>query len=176
MANDLIKMDSKNYLRHNDKNKDLIKKSLKECGAGRSIVIDNDNEIVAGNGVYEQAKALDIPIKVIETDGSELVVVKRTDLKTKDEKRKKLALMDNSASGQVEWDLDNIRDDFDLEDLEAMGVSLDLGDDSKKDIDIETKEVKIIFSYKDSPAIIEKFIEEVREKYPELMFEMEISD
>ena len=84
--------------------------------------------------------------------------------------------MVNSASDQVEWDLDNIRDDFDLEDLEAMGVSLDLGDDSKKDIDIETKEVKIIFSYKDSPAIIEKFIEEVREKYPELMFEMEISD
>lgn len=176
MADDLIKMDSKNYRRHNDKNKDLIKKSLKECGAGRSIVIDNDNEIVAGNGVYEQAKALDIPIKVIETDGSELVVVKRTDLKTKDEKRKKLALMDNSASDQVEWDFDNLRGDFDLELLEQMGVDLDLGDDGKKDIDIENKTVKIIINYKDSPEVIEKFIQEMREKYPELLYDVEIGD
>lgn len=176
MANDLIKMDSKNYRRHNDKNKDLIKKSLEECGAGRSIVIDNDNEIVAGNGVYEQAKALDIPIRVVETDGSELVVVKRTDLKTEDEKRKKLALMDNSASDQVEWDFDNLRGDFDLEALEEMGVDLDLGEDGKKDIDIENKQVKIIINYKDSPEVIEKFIQEMREKYPDLLYDVEIGD
>ena len=176
MANDLIKMDSKNYRRHNDKNKDLIKKSLEECGAGRSIVIDNDNEIVAGNGVYEQAKELDIPIRVVETDGSELVVVKRTDLKTEDEKRKKLALMDNSASDQVEWDFDNLRGDFDLEALEEMGVDLDLGEDGKKDIDIENKQVKIIINYKDSPEVIEKFIQEMREKYPDLLYDVEIGD
>lgn len=104
------------------------------------------------------------------------MVVKRTDLKTADEKRKKLALMDNSASDKVEWDLDNIRDDFDLEDLEAMGVDLDLGDDGKKDIDIENKQVKIIINYKDSPEVIEKFIQEMRTKYPELLFETEIGD
>lgn len=60
---------------------------------------------------------------MIETDGSELVVVKRTDLKTQDEKRKKLALMDNSASDNVEWDLDNLQSDFNLEDLKDMGVA-----------------------------------------------------
>ena len=58
----------------------------------------------------------------METDGSELVVVKRTDLATEDEKRKKLALMDNSTSDQVEWDLENISSDFALEQLPEFGI------------------------------------------------------
>ncbi len=41
----MIKFDARNYRKHNDKNKKLIQKSLKECGAGRSIVIDNEGEI-----------------------------------------------------------------------------------------------------------------------------------
>ena len=93
-----IKFDQRNYRKHNDKNKNLINKSLKECGAGRSIVIDNEGEIIAGNGIYEQAQKLGIKTKIIETDGSELVVVKRTDLATDDKKRKQLAVMDNSTS------------------------------------------------------------------------------
>lgn len=55
-----IKFDKRNYRKHSDKNKNLINKSLKECGAGRSIVIDNNNEIIAGNGIYEQAQKLGI--------------------------------------------------------------------------------------------------------------------
>ena len=46
----------------------------------------------------------------------------------------------------------------------------------KKDIDIENKQVKIIINYHDSPAVIEKFIEEMRQKYPELLYEVEIGD
>ena len=74
-----IKIDKRNYRKHSDKNLSLIEKSLKECGAGRSILLDSEDEIIAGNGVYEQAKKLNIPVKIIETDGSELVVVKRTE-------------------------------------------------------------------------------------------------
>ena len=98
-----IKFDKRNYRLHNDENKRVIKKSLKELGAGRSIVIDNEGEIIAGNGVYEQAKKLGIKTKIVETDGSEFVVVKRTDIHTEDEKRKKLALADNAASDTSEW-------------------------------------------------------------------------
>ena len=122
MSSDGISFDRNNYRKHSDKNKSLIRKSLKECGAGRSIITDKNGEIIAGNGVYQQAKALNIPIKIVETDGSELVVVKRTDLATEDEKRKKLALMDNSTSDQVEWDLENISSDFALEQLPEFGI------------------------------------------------------
>lgn len=82
-----IKLDKRNYRKHSDKNKDIINKSLKELGAGRSILIDSENEIIAGNGVFEQAEKQNIKIKIVETDGTELIAVKRTDLKTGDKKR-----------------------------------------------------------------------------------------
>lgn len=116
-----IKFDKRNYRKHSDKNRALIRKSIKETGLGRSVVIDSENELIAGNGVVSQLPK-DTKIKVIETDGSELVVVKRTDLKTTDEKRKKLALMDNSASDKVDWDLENLQADFSTEELQDMGI------------------------------------------------------
>lgn len=122
---DKIKFDKRNYRKHNDRNKELINKSLKECGAGRSIVIDNDNEIIAGNGIYEQAQKLGLKTKVIETDGSELVVVKRTDLATDDAKRKQLAVMDNSTSDSSEFDFELLQADFDTEELEDWGLDVD---------------------------------------------------
>ena len=99
---DKINFDKKNYRKHSDKNKRMIRKSLKDCGAGRSVLVDADGYLIAGNGVYEQAQQLNIPTRVVETDGSELVVVKRTDLRTEDAKRKELALADNATSDSVE--------------------------------------------------------------------------
>ena len=82
-----LKKDKRNYRKHNEKNLDLIKKSVTEVGLGRSIVIDKENEIICGNGLVSTLDN-NTPIKVVETDGSELVVVKRTDLATDDDKRK----------------------------------------------------------------------------------------
>ena len=129
-----IKFDKRNYRKHGDKNKELINKSLAECGAGRSILIDNDGEIIAGNGVYEQAQQLGLKTKIIETDGSELVVVKRTDLATDDEKRKRLAIMDNSSSDTSEFDLELLSADFEVPDLQEMGIDI-------PDIEVEQNEV-----------------------------------
>lgn len=117
-----IKFDKRNYRKHNEKNKKLIKKSLEECGTGRSIIVDSNEEIIAGNGVYEQAKAMNIPVKVIETDGTELIAVKRTDLNTADEKRIKLAILDNSTADSSEMDYALLQKDFDLVDLMDMGI------------------------------------------------------
>ena len=122
MADTEIKFDSKNYRKHDDRNLKLIKKSLKECGAGRSILLDAEGEIIAGNATYKTAKEANIPVKIIETDGKELIAVKRTDLKTEDKKRKKLALLDNSTSDKVDWDLDNLSTDFDLGELSEFGL------------------------------------------------------
>ena len=55
MSNEEIKFDALNYRTHDEKNLKLIKKSLKELGAGRSIVIDAEGEIIAGNATYKQA-------------------------------------------------------------------------------------------------------------------------
>ena len=120
-----IKLDPKNFRIHNDRNKNIIRKSLEDCGAGRSVLMDKENYLIAGNGVYEQAKALGIPVRVIETNGKELVVVKRTDLSLEDERRKLLALADNHASDTSEFDMDLVIENFSEEVLKDWEFSLD---------------------------------------------------
>lgn len=136
----MIKFDKRNYRKHNDKNKDLINKSLKECGAGRSIVIDNEDNIICGNGIYEQSQKLGLKTKIIETDGSELVVVKRTDLQTDDDKRKQLAVMDNSTSDSSEFDFELLQEDFDTEELEDWGLDVDFPEEESEVIEDEVPE------------------------------------
>lgn len=99
-----IRLDANNARLHTDENKQSLMDSLKNLGAGRSVLIDSEDVLIAGNGVYEQAQKLGIPIRVIETDGKELVAVKRTDLKTDDEKRIALALADNRLGDLSEFD------------------------------------------------------------------------
>lgn len=118
-----LKQDKRNYRKHNDKNISLIKKSVKECGLGRSVVIDKNDEIIAGNGLVSSIPK-NTKIKVVETDGSELVVVKRTDLDTNDEKRKKLAIMDNSASDSSRFDIELLTEDFEIPALADMGIEV----------------------------------------------------
>ena len=118
-----LKQDKRNYRKHNDRNLELIKKSVNEVGFGRSVVIDNENEIICGNGVVSTLDK-NTPIKVIETDGSELVVVKRTDLSTEDKKRKQLAIMDNSTSDTSEFDYTLLQADFDVPELNDLGIDI----------------------------------------------------
>ena len=136
-----LKQDKRNYRTHNKKNLDLIKKSVSEVGLGRSVVIDNENEIVCGNGLVSTLDK-NTPIKIIETDGSELVVVKRTDLNTNDEKRKQLAIMDNSTSDSSEFDLDSLQADFDVEQLQDWGLDVEFESlkENIKDISDDIKE------------------------------------
>lgn len=108
-AADLIQ-DANNYRKHSDTNKARIRKSIDEAGLGRSVVIDADGVLVAGNGVQSVIDK-DTPVRVVETDGTELVVVKRTDLHTGDPRRKTLALADNATADDVEWDFDAIEAD-----------------------------------------------------------------
>ena len=136
-----IKFDKRNYRKHSSKNNDLIIKSLKECGAGRSNVIDNEDNIIAGNGIYEQAVNLGLKTKVIETDGSELVVVKRTDLATDDDKRKQLAVMDNSTSDSSEFDIELLSEDFELETLQDWGLDVDFQVEDKEIIEDEVPDI-----------------------------------
>lgn len=77
-----LTLDPRNARRHSETNRRRIKQSLDAVGAGRSVLADADGIIRAGNGVF--AEWGDKPVKIIETDGSELVVVQRTDLRGKD--------------------------------------------------------------------------------------------
>ena len=141
-----IKFDSRNYRIHDDKNKKLIAKSLDECGAGRSIVVDDDGEIIAGNGIYEAWG--NRPIKIVESDGSELVVVHRTDLKRSDFKRDKLAIMDNTTSDSSRMDISLLQVDFpDVNLLNEMGVevpNIEIDDIGNEDVEEKAVNKKLL--------------------------------
>lgn len=117
-----LKQDENNYRKHSDENRRRIRKSIDEAGLGRSVVVDADGVLIAGNGVASVVDE-DTPIRVVETDGTELVVVKRTDLHEGDERRKKLAFADNATSDNVEWDFDAMAaDGWDENEVGDWGV------------------------------------------------------
>ena len=98
-----LKSDHKNARKRTDRSATLIEESLKRYGAARSIVIDEDNRVLAGNGTIEGAKAAGLEnVRVIETDGDEIIAVKRKGL-SEDEKVG-LALADNRTADLSEWD------------------------------------------------------------------------
>lgn len=148
-----IKLDPRNYRKHGEKNKQLIKDSLKDLGAGRSIVLDNENVVVAGNGVYEQAKQLGLKVRIIETDGTELVAIKRTDLQTEDEKRKLLAIADNKTADTSEFDFELLSNDFEFDFLNDIGF-----EDSDFDFLFEDESKDAIDDDYDIPSEIETTI------------------
>jgi len=81
----------------------VIRKSLEQFGAARSIVVDENDVIRAGNGTFEEAGQLGIEkVVTIEVDGNTIVAVKRRGLT--EEQWKKYAIADNTASDFSTWD------------------------------------------------------------------------
>ncbi|MFZ6029965.1 MAG: DNA modification methylase [Chloroflexota bacterium] len=103
MSGELI-LDPRNARRHSEENQAFIRQSLQQIGGFRSIAIDGENIIRAGNGVYEQAKALGLKIRIIEAAKDELIAVKRPDLTG--ELAERAAILDNRSSETSEWAVD----------------------------------------------------------------------
>lgn len=82
-----------------------------ELGAGRSILVDKHGVTIAGNKTLEEAEALGLPVKVVETDGSELVAVMRKDLDLEEDgKARRLAFADNRIGEiDLDWDPEEVR-------------------------------------------------------------------
>lgn len=112
-----LKPDPKNARKHNKRNLDMLEASLRECGAGRSILIDENNVILAGNATVETAGQIGIEnVRIIEASGNEIIAVRRTGLTQ--QQKTKLALYDNRVAELAEWDPEMLQGiDFDLKDL-----------------------------------------------------------
>tara|TARA_R110000824_G_scaffold18243_11_gene72646 strand:+ start:1250 stop:2029 length:780 start_codon:yes stop_codon:yes gene_type:complete len=120
--------DSKNRRKHTPRNVGMIVDALNKVGAGRSIVIDENNEVLAGNATIEAAGEAGITkLKVVETNGLEVIAVRRTGL-TDDQKRD-LAMYDNRAAELAEWDVEQLTEDIsDNIDLSAFFHEGELND------------------------------------------------
>jgi hypothetical protein len=86
----------------------MIADSLRTVGAARSIVIDETNEVIAGNGVVEAAPEAGLSkVQIVEADGNTIIAVRRRGL-TPDQKRA-LALFDNRTSELSEWNPEQLK-------------------------------------------------------------------
>lgn len=103
--------DDLNANKHTEFGTHLLEKSISSFGLGRSILIDKNNRIIAGNGVAETAGQLGLDnVIIIETDGKKLIAVKRTDLDLDDQEARELAIADNaSAKANIAWDEANVK-------------------------------------------------------------------
>ena len=133
-----LRFDDKNINAHTEHGMSLLEKSLRKFGAGRSILIDKNNNIIGGNGVVEAAGNIGLEdVQIVESDGTKIVAVKRTDIDLNSVEGRELAMADNAVAAEdLSWDKGNID-----EVSEQFGI--DPGDwisDWNKDEDTEVEE------------------------------------
>jgi DNA modification methylase len=102
--------DPENRRKHNPRNIGMVVDALQQVGAARSIVIDENNVILAGNGVTEAAGQAGITkVRVVEAKGDEIIAVRRSGLSA--EQKRSLAIFDNRAGELAEWNPEQLRAD-----------------------------------------------------------------
>ena len=140
---DQLKFDDKNFNKHTEYGMSLLEKSLRENGAGRSILVDKDDNIIAGNGIVEAAINAGISkTRIVEVTGDELVVVKRTDLELDSKQGREMALADNAtAAADLSWDEECIEAETEKWEIvpEDWGVELLEASDENSEDEIERK-------------------------------------
>lgn len=98
--------DNKNFNKGTEYGDRLMDESLRRFGLGRSILIDKNNRIIAGNKTAEKAADIGFTdVLVVEVDGNQLVAVKRKDIDLDTSKGRELALADNATGkANLSWD------------------------------------------------------------------------
>jgi len=137
--------DGKNANKGTEYGQSLVEKSLRKFGAGRSILIDKNNKIIAGNKTVENAANIGLDdVIIVEADGSKIIAVKRNDIDLDSEEGRELAIADNAtAKANIDWDVDvmnEISKEWDINPVDwgisiPEFVNIELGED--EDINIE---------------------------------------
>lgn len=138
--------DDKNLNKHTQYGMSLLEKSVRGHKFGRSILVDKNNRIIAGNGIVETAANIGAEdIRIIETTGDELVVVKRTDVDLDTKEGREMALADNATSAaDLEWDMEKMEEigsEWDI-DVSDWGIDLPEENEDAHDDDFDEDEVQ----------------------------------
>lgn len=108
---DGLTADPHNRRKHTKRNVEMIAAALRSIGAARSIVIDERNEVLAGNGVVEAAAQAGISkLKIVDVDGDTVVAVRRRGLT--DTQKRELAIYDNRSAELAAWDVEQLHADM----------------------------------------------------------------
>ena len=148
-------------------------KSIEKIGMAQPINITQDGVVLSGHARLMALKKKGIK----EVD----VYVANRDL-TPQEQKEVLIRMNANIAG--DWNQDMLANNFETSDLLEWGLDLPWQEepldpdsqDEESEFDITKQKVKITFAYTDSHKVIDAFLREMHEKYPELLYTVEIDD
>lgn len=133
--------DDRNARTRTERGYGTLERSLIEFGGMRSVCIDETNRVLAGNGTVEAAIGIGMErVRVIETDGKELIAVRRSGLSK--EQKMRYAIADNRTSELAEWDIQTLAEiDLDVglsgyftdAEIGALVRAIELCDDTEPD-------------------------------------------
>lgn len=104
---DELTPDIRNANRGTERGRYALEASLRQYGAGRSILVDKTGRIIAGNKTLETAAEMGLDdVLIVQTDGKQIVAVQRMDLDlAQDDAARMLAYADNRV-GELDLDFD----------------------------------------------------------------------
>ena len=141
----------------------LIEESLRKFGAGRSILLDKNNRIIAGNKTVENASVIGMDnVIVVETTGNQIVAVKRTDIDLDTELGREMALADNATgAANLRWNEDALAKAQEQYDIAPSEWGVDINNMDFFEVDSsdlagadtqENQKERIIIVYKEEQA------------------------
>lgn len=94
-----LEQDDKNFNLGTPRGEVLMQRSFERFGAGRPVLVDKNNRLIAGNKSVLAASKNDInDVIVVDTEGEELVAVQRDDIDLDELDGREMALADNMTS------------------------------------------------------------------------------
>lgn len=105
-----ITPDDKNNNKHTAYGMDLLEKSVNKVGIIESITVSNDDKIISGNARHEIiGKNFTKEALVIETDGTQPIIIKRTDIESNTKQFYEASILANTtAKKNIDADLKSI--------------------------------------------------------------------
>lgn len=169
--------DAKNVNKGNERGAYMIARSLEKLGAGRSIVVDKHNKVIAGNKTLEAAVDMGLKAAFVDTDGTQLVVVRRTDLDLEDDAgaARELAIADNRTA-EISYTPDfeqllsfaetGVLDDYYFDD-ELLPPAFDESDSFNTDDLLDKGVDTLLFHFGEyrarvSPRVYDKFVQRIQ--------------
>lgn len=130
---DLIQ-DDHNFNKGTEAGAELIGRSFKEHGAGRSVFIDKNNRLVGGNKAQKGFKGAGYrKVVIVDSDPDTLVAVRRKDVDLDTKEGREMAMLDNlTTQVNLAWDkaeLESISDQVEGFDVGDFGFEMPTLDD-----------------------------------------------
>lgn len=137
-----LKFDQKNINKGSEFGNSLLERSLREVGAGRSVLLDKNGVLIAGNKTVEKAGELGFEdVIVVESNGKDLVAVQRMDIDINSSQGAKMKILDNTVSKHNYVEdaevADMVCEEAEILNLNFYGLQ-SIGDDDEEDDDTVT--------------------------------------